>query len=1068
MKLLSVIIRVSLIIAVVLTPWFFGGVWAITQWALLLIASILLAADLAVRFSHYDQSSWIPTAWIPLFLGVMLGIAQLIPLSPTLANVLAPSMSKLRSELSSPANGENNSHTEIHGPEKVTRSLYPAGTREYLSLLVLATAFFYLASSHAIDRKSVLTFFAAIAICGAAISFFGVAQRLSWNGKFYWTYETARLNASVFGPFVNRNNAGGFLNMCLAGGLGLAVALHWKKSSAKLTEISETIRHRETSRRPKVEKTDEAARFKSKQNSDDDATNSSDSTTADTDSDQQDDRAARYAAMLSGDDAPPADAGQKPPKHERIKVREKVKVKVKVEEEDRRAGKFSQSVRSSSYKVYSKKQPLVTRISDFFSDYFGSVSAQKLWSLALIGMCIGGIFCSASRGSIISMVAGLMVTAAALFARTGNRSFAIGLLIALVAGAGLMSWAGQTEFVQYRLSRMFDDEALEVGRIPNWKEAMTSVPDYWVGGTGLGSYRYVYERFQDRFLHDVAHFHAENQFIQTLVEGGVCALLLLLVTILLTGICIYRLLMSGGVTNTSLAVAGTFALTTQIVGGTFDFGLYITSNTMLMAVTCGIIIGRAALVSVVGNLDALEDEGGVQNYLENFEFIDDGERSSRKSFLSSKPLLDAISSQRSRHVRVTGIQRLALRTPLPSFVAPSMIGFVFLGSLFGSLEMHKASFVESALAKSPLVELREIRDPEVVRFALKPVRLAVAQRWDDALAHRHLSELLQHMYRVETYQSLLQEGKVAAPTSEQTETDRQDAIWRRASVAHLFKTIHNAQNQGDAVAVAALKKQSNVVEYLEPALQHMLIARRFCPTIPYVHYALAELSPLAKDESNDRVHLERAKQLSPADANLLFWSGTLGIYAGRIDDACQDWNKSLSIAPYLPRLDQILELAKTNGRGKITVRMLLDDVIPKHARLLHRTAYHYFAGESPRIKKIRKVVLKRAADAIPETEMEEDQLYHIAALIHVGLDDTTNAIKYYKMAIEKNPKQHTWNYSLAEILFKTGDFAEARKYAENAYDLIGNNRNERLLHEIIAAITKPAEKENTENTDVGN
>lgn len=1062
MKLLSVIIRVALIAAVVATPWLFGGVWAITQWALLLIAAILLAADLAVRFSHYDQSSWIPTAWIPIFLGLLLGIAQLVPLNTTLAGFFSPNMAKLRGELSTPASGETNSISEINGPVQQTRSLYPAATREYLALLVLATGCFYLASSHAIDRKSVLIFFTAIAICGAAISFFGVAQRLSWNGKFYWTYETARLNATVFGPFVNRNNAGGFLNMCLAGGLGLAVALHWHRSTAKLTEVSETIRHRSSSRRPKSENADDVARFKSKDRPESTSNDASSDSPQDMESTPEDDRAARYAAMLSGGDA---SATEMPAKHkpERIKVREKVKVKVKVEEDDGRAGQFSRSVRSSSYKVFSKKQPLVTRISEFFSDYFGSVSAQKLWSLALVGMCIGGVFCTASRGSIISLVAGMMVTAAALFARTGNRSFAIGLLVAMVAGAGLMSWAGQTDFVQYRLSQMFADEALESGRIPNWKEAMTSVPEYWVGGTGLGSYRFVYERYQDRFLNDVAHFHAENQFVQTLVEGGVIALVLLLSMIALTATCIYRLFLSSGVTNTSLAVAGTFALTTQVVGGSFDFGLYVTSNTMLMAVICGIVIGRAALVSVVGNLDALEDESGVQNYLENFEFIDSEERGSRKSFLPSKQLLSGIvTSRSSKHV--SGRQLLAMRMPMPSFIAPSVIGFVFLGSVFGSLEMHKASIVESALAKSPLAEVREIRDPEVVRVALKPVRLAVAQRWDDALAHRHLSELLQHMYHAETYERLLFESNSASASQrggsadETSEADRLDAIWRRSSVVHLFKTIHRALERDDSGSVAALKEQPLVVEYLEPALRHMLFARRYCPTIPHVHYALAELSPLSENEGDDKVHLDRAKQLSPADANLLFWSGNLSIYAGRIEDACHDWKTSLTIAPYLPRMDQILELVKSNGRGKITVGMLLNDVIPKHARLLHRFAYHFLAGDSPRLINARKKVLKRAADAIPETEMEKDQLYHIAALIYVGLDDTQNAIRYYKKAIEQNPKQHTWNYDLAKILLELGDLPEARKYAENAYDIIGDNKNEKLLVEIIEAMTKPAEK----------
>ena len=140
--------------------------------------------------------------------------------------------------------------------------------------------------------------------------------------------------------------------------------------------------------------------------------------------------------------------------------------------------------------------------------------------------------------------------------------------------------------------------SIKSGRIPNWGEALKTVPQFWIGGTGLGTYRFVYERFQNRFLRDIAHFHAENQFIQALVEGGVIALGCLIAAIVLTIVAIVRLYNRGGSVNTVLAVVGTFGLASQIVGGMFDFGLYIPSNTILMAALCGIVVGRAAMLSI--------------------------------------------------------------------------------------------------------------------------------------------------------------------------------------------------------------------------------------------------------------------------------------------------------------------------------------------------------------------------------------------------------------------------------------------------------------------------------------
>ncbi len=160
-----------------------------------------------------------------------------------------------------------------------------------------------------------------------------------------------------------------------------------------------------------------------------------------------------------------------------------------------------------------------------------------------------------------------------------------------------MGWAGQTEFVKARFDLLLNESQLQYGRVPNWRDSLQAVPQFWTTGTGLGTYRFVYERYQQRFLGDIAHFHAENQYVQTLVEGGLLALVLLLLAIGLTALAIERLYRAAGAVNTALAVMGTFGLTSQIVGGMFDFGLYIPSNMLLMAAICGIVVGRAALLS---------------------------------------------------------------------------------------------------------------------------------------------------------------------------------------------------------------------------------------------------------------------------------------------------------------------------------------------------------------------------------------------------------------------------------------------------------------------------------------
>ena len=542
MNLRTNTIRVALLTLLVGTPWLFGGVWARIQWVLMLLAGVLLALDLVDRFGDQERPSWLPLLWWPLLAGIGLGLFQLLPMSPSVASWFAPATLQWRQSLladvpqthadgSGAPTGPWPTSTHLLGVRnqgRMARSVYATATREYLALLVLATAVVVLASQHLTDRQSVLWFCTALAICGGLLCFFGLVQRLTWNGKFYWVFPPQSGGYESFGPFVNRNNAGGFLNLCLAAGLGLLVRVHWRSRGS----------------------------------------------VADT-----------------------ACAGGR---------------------------------RGSAWK-------------SVIADYVADLNARRLGSLALVGLIAGGVLCTASRGSILALFAASMVTAGALAFRSGSRRYAVGLIVVLLAGGGLMGWAGQTEFVTSRFDLLLNESQWEYGRVPNWRDSLQAVPQFWVAGTGLGTYRFVYERYQQRFLGDIAHFHAENQYVQTLVEGGLLGFVLLLLAIVLVAWAIVRLYRAGGGVNTALAVTGTFGLASQVVGGAFDFGLYIPSNMMLLAALCGIIVGRAALLSRVRG--ATGDPSGA----------------------SSGGLIACL------------------------------VGGLLLGCLFGSLEMHKAGKIEVAM-----------------------------------------------------------------------------------------------------------------------------------------------------------------------------------------------------------------------------------------------------------------------------------------------------------------------------------------------------------------------------------
>ncbi|MBN02217.1 MAG: hypothetical protein CMJ77_24200 [Planctomycetaceae bacterium] len=885
MNSLANTIRITLLIALVITPWFFGGVWADVQWLLLLAVAILLGLELVVRYRPSNRPSFMPTAWLPLLLGILLGVLQLIPWTPSLGKWFAGESVEYQREFASPPVGDMQTEESVL-PSHISRTLYAAATREQVALLTLGTSVFILASLCFVERRAIFWLCVSTAVGGAALSFFGVVQRLTWNGKFYWFFEPLYGGVESFGPFVNRNNAGGFLNLCLAAGLGLWIWIH----------------------------------------------------------PQSNDLSKRIASL-----------------------REQV------------------------------------------SDYVGSLNAPRLSIIILVISISGGVLCTASRGSILAMFVAFGVTAFALALKSQHRRAAAGMALVLVAGAALMSWAGQTEFVANRFDRLERDAALESGRFPNWLDALQTVPDFWGTGTGLGTYRYVYERFQTRYLRDIAHFHAENQYIQALVEGGLVALSLLLISILFTTLALIRLFQVGGTTNTMLAVTGTFALTSQVVGACFDFGLYIPANMLLMATICGAVVGRVACVSLSADAKA----GGSST--RSSDDVPATKQSNKKTnFYQSDILLqpDSDAAHLSR-------SSLFILTP-PSLLTSLVLGMLLLGCLFGCIELRRTAEIASALRKAPLDRVAEMDSPEELAILIKEIEDTLPKRWDDAHAHQHLAALLTQRYRAETYRSLTTElNGFSSAAKSPTSSERNPKLWSQSSVWHLHKTINALRQQGDQEAVSRLLSQPSI-RHLARAELHAIAARIAAPTIPQVHYLLAELSAIKSPQADNQIHLERARTLAPGDASQWYWTGLLDLHQGRVEQACRSWRRSLELSS--EHLDDIVIYA----RQQLSVEQLIDQILPPRSELLLTVARRNF--NAPEELKTYKLLLARADEILSGSELPADKLAYVTGTLHRLQGRPGQAVIFLEKAVSQNRSRGDWRFELAVLLTELQRYEEALQH----------------------------------------
>ena len=182
-------------------PWMFGAYEFQAQWGL--YAGLLLCGSLAVLAvgalaiqprPFRECHPGVPTLILPVIGALVFGAVQLVPWPGIVPEV----------------------------GELPVISRYPESTRLELAKLAFG-ALAFLSSVVLFDtRPAQRWLFGTLALNGAALAAFGIAQKVSWNEKLYWTWELTQ-GGQPFASYVNRNSAAGYLNLCLAGAVGLLI-----------------------------------------------------------------------------------------------------------------------------------------------------------------------------------------------------------------------------------------------------------------------------------------------------------------------------------------------------------------------------------------------------------------------------------------------------------------------------------------------------------------------------------------------------------------------------------------------------------------------------------------------------------------------------------------------------------------------------------------------------------------------------------------------------------------------------------------------------------------------------
>lgn len=233
--------RVALLLAVVLSPWMLGG---IRHWCQSLMAFALL---FGLAFWWFEtavsrkKTQYFPYVFFPLALGILIGLLQLMPLPESVVETLGGRQSELYERYSVDARQLMAENPDLSG---VTRrlSIAPEQGWQQIWLLLIGVAGLLLGCRLFRTPRDILVLFAVLTINGVAISVFGwVQQFTSKPGTIFWTIELTQ-GGTPFGPYVNRNNAAGYLLMCLASAIGLLLmVIGQRKTSGPKLMVSKEM-----------------------------------------------------------------------------------------------------------------------------------------------------------------------------------------------------------------------------------------------------------------------------------------------------------------------------------------------------------------------------------------------------------------------------------------------------------------------------------------------------------------------------------------------------------------------------------------------------------------------------------------------------------------------------------------------------------------------------------------------------------------------------------------------------------------------------------------------------------
>jgi O-antigen ligase/tetratricopeptide (TPR) repeat protein len=195
-----------------------------------------------------------------------------------------------------------------------------------------------------------------------------------------------------------------------------------------------------------------------------------------------------------------------------------------------------------------------------------------------MGLCGVAVLLTLSRGGVTVFAGASVVCVIILGAKSLIGRKAIGAVLAVTVLTGIGAVLYGTQALEARFEALSGAGSLKeasAGRQQIWEAAMRGIPDFIGAGSGVGTHRYVYPRYITG-EHHVEYSHAENGYLQVLLETGIAGTSLLALGILICGIWCFKAFRNSPSDRHAACLAAVAAgIAASLVHSVVDFVWYI-------------------------------------------------------------------------------------------------------------------------------------------------------------------------------------------------------------------------------------------------------------------------------------------------------------------------------------------------------------------------------------------------------------------------------------------------------------------------------------------------------------